>query len=237
MITLYGNASPNVLKISIALNELHLPYEWQHVNIWSGQQFHPSIKSLNPLSKVPILVENFETAPGRAESPQIVLFESGAILLYLSDKAPGLIVPKAIGPRMEAVKWLFVQCANIGPMFGQLTHFAKYAEGTSDYALRRYQGQVERLYDVLEERLSCNAYLSGDQYSVADIATYPWVRLHEMHVTKLGPAVSRWFDAISDRSAVRKAVTQHIENIRPADMKMRDEAGSLDLDMLFPGRS
>lgn len=237
MIKLYGNASPNVLKISIALNELQLPYEWEHVNIWSGQQFQPSIKSLNPLSKVPILVEDFGPASGQAEDSQIVLFESGAILLYLAEKAPGLIMPTQIGARMEALKWLFVQCANIGPMFGQLTHFAKFAGAASDYALRRYQGQVQRLYEQLEDRLSANAYLAGEHYSVADIATYPWIRLHEMHVTNLGPAVSRWFEAISERSAVQTAVARHMEIVRPADMAMRDAAESTNLDMLFPGRS
>ncbi len=237
MITLYGNASPNVLKISIALNELRLPYAWQHVNIWSGHQFQPSIKRLNPLSKVPILVETGDGAADKSESTEIVLFESGAILLYLSEKAPGIIMPTQLAPRMEALKWLFVQCANIGPMFGQLTHFAKYATGPGDYALRRYQGQVTRLYDILEERLFGANYLGGDEYSVADIATYPWITLHETHGRKLGTSLSRWFEAISERDAVKKALARHNEQIRPADMAMRDAAESADLDILFPGRS
>lgn len=231
MFTLYGNASPNVLKISIALNELDFPYNWKHVNIWAGQQFRSPIRDLNPLSKVPILVETNEGGE------DTVLFESGAILLYLAEKAPHRIMPPDEKERLEALKWLFVQCANIGPMFGQVTHFAKYAPKSDDYALRRYRRQAERLYAVLEDRLSQNRYLSGDHYSVADIATFPWVRLHEQHVEQVGPSVLRWLATVASREAVDAAVKRHLADVWPSDMAMRDAAQSTDLDTLFPGRA
>lgn len=229
MITLFGSASPNVLKISIALEELGLPFAWRHVNIWSGEQFSPEISRLNPLCKVPILVE----ATSKGEN---VIFESGAILLHLADGGGNKIMPADNAGRREAIKWLFVQCANIGPMFGQLTHFSKFAPATADYALRRYQGQVRRLYEVLERRLEDNEYLAGRFFSVADIATFPWIRLHASHVETLSPAVARWFETISARPAVARMVDWQVTTILPVDQKMRAAASSAELDNLFPGR-
>jgi GST-like protein len=167
MITLYGTASPNVVKVMLMLSELDLAYDFMPVKVAKGEQYTPGFVALNPNSKVPVIVDS-DGPDGRP----FTVFESGAILVYLADKT-GRFLPTAPAARSIVLQWLFFQMANIGPMFGQAIHF-RYIAPADDYARRRYTNEVERLYDVLERRLESVPYLGGGDYSVADIAAFPW---------------------------------------------------------------
>jgi GST-like protein len=203
---LYYYTSPNARKVLIALEELGLPYRIRWVDIASGDQFTPEYVGINPNSKIPAIVD-YE-APGGAP---LALFESGAILLYLAEKT-GRLLPADPRLRWEATCWLVWQVANHGPMAGQATHFISYAprQGINDeYATDRYLREAHRLYDVLERRLTAFEYLAGE-YSMADIACYPWVRVaggHGVDVAKY-PAVQGWVRRIAARPAVRVRVDE-----------------------------
>ena len=170
MIDLYALTSPNVQKIFIALEELSLPYKMTPVDVWKGEQYKPEFLKLCPNAKIPVIVDH--DGPG---GKPFTVFESGAILMYLADKT-GKLLPKDMAKRYEAIQWLMVQLTGVGPMFGQWTHFKLFAGPGNDYAMTRYQTEVKRLYELLEQRLGRSAYLGGDEYSIADIATFPWVR-------------------------------------------------------------
>lgn len=171
-IQLYSLATPNGQKIAIALEELELPYEAHRLDILEGDQFDPEYLKLNPNGKIPTIVD-----PDGPGGRPICLMESGAILQYLADKA-GRLVPRDARLRWEVTQWLFFQVANVGPYFGQFGHFFKYArDKTSDeYALERYTAETRRLLGVLDRRLEGRKYLVGSEISIADIATFPWVR-------------------------------------------------------------
>jgi len=163
-LVLYGGGSPNVRKVGIMLEELGLPYELRHVNVFSGEQFAPQFLAMNPIGKVPVLVD---PALGRP------LFESGAILFYLAERH-GKFFPADGAARYEVMQWLMVQMAAVGPMFGQLTHFRIVLRpGSEPYAEGRYAAQAERIYRVLDTRLAAHPWIAGDDYSIADMATYP----------------------------------------------------------------
>ena len=202
MIDLYALTSPNVRKIYIMLEELELPYQEHFVDVWKGDNYDPDFRKLNPNGKIPVIVDH----DGPGGRPQSV-FESGAILMYLADKT-GRFLPKDTAARYEAIQWLMVQLTSIGPMFGQLTHFKMFAPAGNDYALSRYQTEVRRLYDLLEERLGQSQYLGGADYGIADIATFPWTGNMQMHGVKLedNPNLARWHGAISARPAVQRAL-------------------------------
>ena len=194
-IQLYSLPTPNGVKVSIALEEMGLPYDAHLVNFSTNDQLSPEFLSLNPNNKIPAIIDPH--GPGGKPLP---LFESGAILIYLAEKS-GQFLPDA--HRYEVLQWLMFQMGGVGPMFGQAHHFMRAKKDEIPYGTERYGNEAKRLYGVLEKRLSQAAYLA-DEYSIADIATYPWVARHEWHRVDLAayPAVKRWYDSIGMRPAV-----------------------------------
>jgi len=204
MIELYTWDTPNGRKISIMLEECGLPYSVHKVDLRKGEQFTPEFVALNPNSKIPVIVDSDGPRDENAGKP-ITLMESGAILVYLAGKT-GRFLPKSVRGKYKALEWLMFQMGGVGPMFGQLHVFLRLAEPVP-YALERYTREKNRLYGVLDRRLSEARYLAGE-YSIADIATYPWVARHDFHKTDLAqyPNVKRWFHAISARPAVMRGM-------------------------------
>ncbi len=201
MIDLYSLTSPNVQKIYIMLEETKLPYKEHFVDVWKGDQFEPSFLKVNPNAKIPAIVDQ----QGPRGKPYTV-FESGAILIYLAEKT-GRFLPKDAVKKYDVLQWLMFQVSGVGPMFGQFTHFKMFAPKDADnsYSMARYQTEVKRLYEVLEKRLAEVPYLGGDEYTIADIATFPWTRNHDIQGVKWedNPNLARWFNGISERSAVK----------------------------------
>jgi GSH-dependent disulfide-bond oxidoreductase len=201
MITLYTWATPNGRKVSIMLEECALPYAVKKINITAGEQREPGFVALNPNGKIPVLVDD-EGPDGQP----ITLFESGAILVYLAGKT-GKFLPESDRAKYQALQWLMFQMGGVGPMFGQVHHFLRYAPEPVPYAVHRYTTEAARLYGVLNARLSDRDYLA-DEYSIADIATYPWVARHDWQGVDLAgfPAVRRWFERIGARPAVQRGM-------------------------------
>ena len=201
MIDLYALTSPNVQKIFIMLEECELPYNTKLVDVWKGDQFSAEFSKLNPLQKIPAIVDS--DGPGGA--PYTVI-ESGAILLYLAEKTGKFIAHDPVR-RYDTLQWLTVQVANVGPMFGQLVHWSKFAPQPQEYGNRRYRTQVNRLYDVYEQRLATHPYVAGSDYSIADIAAFPWLRnFDNVGMTLDGrPHVKAWIDKLNARDAVKRA--------------------------------
>ncbi len=200
MIQLYTWGTPNGKKVSIMLEEIGLPYEVYPINIGQGDQFTAEYLAINPNNKIPSIID----ADGPGGKP-FTLFESGAILMYLAEKS-GKLWPADMRQRYTVIQWLMFQMGGVGPMFGQANYFFRLQEKVP-YAIERYYKEALRLYGVLEKRLDEREYLAGD-YSIADIATYPWVWRHEMHQVKLEDfsSVKRWYDAISARPAVQRGM-------------------------------
>jgi len=203
MIELLSWPTPNGQKVHIALEELQLPYTITPVNIGEGDQFKPEFLAINPNHRIPAIVDS--EGPNGKPLP---LFESGAILIYLGEKT-GALIPADPAARYTCLQWLMFQMGGIGPMFGQANHFINAAPEKIPYAIERYSNEVRRLTRVLEKRLSAAPYLAGDEYSIADITTFPWVR----SAVKAGrlpldetPGVQRWFDAIDARPAVQRGL-------------------------------
>jgi GSH-dependent disulfide-bond oxidoreductase len=201
MIDLYFWPTPNGQKISIMLEEAGLPYRVQPVNILRGEQFRRSFLALNPNNKIPVIVDH----QGPSRRP-LTLFESGAILQYLGEKS-GRFLPKRPRARLETLQWLNFQLANVGPMFGQCGHFLGYAPRKIPYAMDRYRNETLRLYGVMDRRLRDQEYLAG-RYSIADIATWPWVAVRWLHKIDIDefPQVRRWYQAIERRPAVQRGM-------------------------------
>jgi GST-like protein len=208
MIEVWTWPTPNGHKVHIALEELALPYKVVPVNIGAGDQFKPEFLALTPNHRIPAIVD-----PDGPEG-RLVLFESGAILIYLAEKT-GKLIPEGPAARLVCLQWLMFQMGGIGPMFGQYNHFHAYAPEKLPYAMDRYEKEVIRLHRVLEKRLAEAEYLAGD-YSIADIATFPWVRNPERRGIDLAdfPAVKRWHDAIAARPAVQRGVAVLAQNTR-----------------------
>ena len=200
MIQLYTWGTPNGKKVSIMLEEIELPYEVHAINIGQGDQFKPEYLAINPNNKIPSIIDS--DGPGGKPFP---LFESGAILMYLAEKS-GKLSPTDMRQRYTVIQWLMFQMGGVGPMFGQANYFFRLEEKVP-YAIERYHKEALRLYGVLEKALGQNEYLAG-KYSIADIATYPWVWRHEMHHVKLEefPNVKGWYDKISERPAVKRGM-------------------------------
>ena len=198
---LYTWGTPNGRKVSIMLEECGLPYRTHRIDIAKGEQFAPAFLDISPNNKIPALVD-----PDGPDGKPIRLMESGAILVYLAGKT-GKFLPADDRGKYEALQWLMFQMGGIGPMFGQAHHFLRYAPEKVPYAIERYAKETARLYGVLERRLADHGFLA-DEYSIADIATYPWVARHEWHGTDLAayPAVLRWFEAIGKRPAVQRGM-------------------------------
>jgi len=209
VIDLYYWQTPNGRKASIMLEELELPYKVIPINIGRGDQFKPEFLAVSPNNRIPAIVDH---APADGGAP-ISVFESGAILLYLADKTNKLI-PRDVRGRNDVVQWLMWQMGGIGPMFGQANHFANYAKEKLPYAIERYVNESKRLVGVLNTRLGDHEYVAGT-YSIADIATYPWVvsaRERLLGETTAFPHVVRWLDAIAARPAVVRAYAMHTES-------------------------
>jgi GST-like protein len=201
MIELYTWSTPNGRKVSIMLEELGMPYNVHAINIGKGDQFTADYVAINPNSKIPAIVDT-EGPEGKPMS----IMESGAILIYLAEKT-GKLLPRSVRARSAVLQWLMFQMGGVGPMFGQVHHFLRAAKEPVPYAIERYTNETRRLYGVLNERLRDQEYLAED-YSIADIATYPWTARYEWHKTRLEdfPHVKRWFDAISTRPAVQRGM-------------------------------
>lgn len=228
MIELYGMGSPNVRKIAIMLEEVGATYTFRHVDVFRAAQFDPAFEKLNPNRKVPVLVDH----GGAADMP-VTIFESGAILIYLAEKY-GRFLPSVEPGRSSVLQWLMVQTCNIGPMLGQLNHFQFVARDGNDYAWSRYHRESERLYALLEERLTRLPYLAGPEYSIADIATYPWALYLEKHGLRAEdyPALSAWRERIAARPAVGVAMDM-IEQATSGDAAALATASPTDLDRFF----
>ena len=201
MIDLYYWPTPNGHKITIFLEETGLPYRIVPVNIGRGEQFKPDFLAISPNNRMPAIVD---------QAPQdgrglLSVFESGAILLYLAEKT-GCFLPAELRVRYDILQWLFWQVAGLGPMAGQNHHFSNYAPEKLPYAIDRYVKETSRLYAVLDARLAEREFIGG-QYSIADMASYPWIVPHQRQQQNLNefPNLKRWFDTIRDRPAVVRA--------------------------------
>lgn len=201
MIELYYWTTPNGHKITIFLEEVELPYTIVPINIGAGDQFKPEFLKISPNNRIPAIVDHEPAGGGEP----ISVFESGAILLYLAEKT-GKLIPQDLHGRVEVLQWLFWQIGGLGPMAGQNHHFNRYAPEKIDYAIKRYVNETARLYAVLDKRLADREFVAGD-YSIADIAAYPWIVPYESQSQKLEdfPNLKRWFETIQARPAVIRA--------------------------------
>lgn len=201
MIELYYWTTPNGHKITLFLEEAELPYTIVPINIGAGDQFKPDFLKIAPNNRIPAIIDS-EPADG---GEPISVFESGAILLYLAEKT-GKLIPADIRGRTDVLQWLFWQMGGLGPMAGQNHHFSQYAPEKIPYAINRYVNETGRLYAVLNKRLSDREFVAGE-YSIADIAIYPWIVPHERQGQKLEdfPHLQRWFEAIKARPATIRA--------------------------------
>ena len=201
MIDLYYWTTPNGHKITIFLEEVGLPYNIIPVNIGAGDQFKPEFLKISPNNRIPAIVDR---EPANGGEP-ISVFESGAILLYLAEKT-GKLIPQDVRQRVEVLQWLFWQMGGLGPMAGQNHHFSQYAPEKIDYAINRYVKETGRLYAVLNKRFADREFVAGD-YSIADIAAYPWIVPYENQSQNLEdfPNLKRWFEAIKARPATIRA--------------------------------
>jgi len=201
MIDLYYWTTPNGHKVTVFLEEAGVPYRIVPVNISTGEQFRPGFLKISPNNRMPAIVDDEPAEAG----PPVSLFESGAILLYLAEKT-GKFIPKDLRGRADVLQWMFWQMGGLGPMAGQNHHFSHYAPEKLPYAIERYVKETNRLYGVLDKRLSDREFMAGD-YSIADMAAYPWIVPHERQGQKLEdfPHLKRWFDAIWARPAVKRA--------------------------------
>ena len=201
MIDLYTWPTPNGHKVHIMLEEVGLPYNVIPVNISKGDQFAPDFLKISPNNKMPAMVD-----PDGPDGKPISVFESGAMLIYLAEKT-GQFMPSEPRPRYDVLQWLMFQMGGIGPMFGQANHFRSYAPEKIPYAIDRYTHEAGRLYGVMERRLGEVEYLAGD-YSIADIATWPWMRNPDRRGQNIDefPNVKRWFEAIAARPAVERGI-------------------------------
>lgn len=195
MIDLYTWATPNGKKISIALEELGLPYKVHAINIFEGEQFHPEFTVISPNQKIPAIVDH---------DTGITLMESGAILLYLAEKT-GKLIPSGKNMYWETVEWLMWQKAGLGPMLGQVHHYLRFNKGKSTYSEGRYLKEAQRLYSVLDQRLSEYKYIVNNEYTIADISAWPWISRYEYQTIDLCdyPNVEDWYLRIAKRPAVQ----------------------------------
>lgn len=209
MFDLYTSATPNGYKISIALEELALPYAVHPINLIGGEQKQPAFLAMNPNGRIPVLVDR--------DAGDFVVFESGAILLYLAEKT-GKLMPSDPRGRSVVLQWLMFQMSGVGPMMGQANVFYRYFPEKLEPAIKRYQNESRRLFEVLERRLGEVPWLAGD-YSIADIATWPWVRIHEWSGVSIDglPQLHRWMAAMADRPACQRGVKVPERPLTPSD--------------------
>jgi GST-like protein len=202
MIEVYSWPTPNGHKVHIMLEECRLAYRVHPVDIGAGDQFAPDFLAISPNNKIPAITD----ADGPDGAP-ISLFESGAILLYLAGKT-GKLLPGDVRGKYEVLQWLMFQMGGVGPMLGQAHHFRIYAPEKIDYAIDRYTNEARRLYSVINKRLAHSTYLGGHDYSIADVAVFPWLRSWKNQGVEMGdyPHLRGWFDEIAKRPAVQRGV-------------------------------
>jgi len=226
MIELYGMSSPNVRKVLIALEEMGLDYKVHHVSVFRGRQFAEEFLSLNPMAKVPVLVDTRGPAGGEP------IFESGAILVYLAEAYGEQFLPSSGAERYRVLKWLFMQVANVGPAFGNHGHFKGMAKD-SPYAADRFRRMAAQVFRALDKRLQEAPYLGGERYSIADMATHPWARRFAYFGWPEGecPALVDWIARVSARSAV-KASDVEIKKLGELDSTDIAQASEAEMAML-----
>jgi GST-like protein len=202
MIDLYFWMTPNGYKVTIMLEELGWKYNVIPVNIGKGDQFKPDFLKISPNNRMPALVDH--DGPG---GKPISVFESGAMLMYLAEKAGFQFMPQDMRRRYDVIQWLMFQMASVGPMLGQAHHFRRYAPEKIEYAVDRYTNEARRIYGVIDKRAGEAPYLAGE-YSIADMATYPWLRTHNWQGQDLNdfPNLKRWYDSIEARPAVQRGL-------------------------------
>ena len=201
-IDLYTWGTPNGRKVSIALEELELPYNVHRIDIGKGDQYDPAFLAISPNNKIPAIVDS-----DGPDGASISLFESGAILLYLAEKT-GRLMPSGVRGRYRALEWIMWQMGNFGPFLGQVHHFKRFAKEKIPYAIERYDKEARRLYQVLDNRLSEALFLAGETYSMADILTFPWAARHTWQEIELKdyPNVERWYRQLEARPAVQRGM-------------------------------
>jgi len=202
MIEVYSWPTPNGHKVHIMLEECGLAYRVHPVDIGAGEQFAPAFLAISPNNKIPAI-----TDPDGPGGKPISLFESGAILLYLAGKT-GKLLPADVAAKYEVLQWLMFQMGSVGPMLGQAHHFRVYAPEKLPYAIARYTNEAKRLYGVINKRLAHATYLGGAEYSIADIAVFPWLRSWKNQGVEMRdyPHLKGWFDEIAKRPAVQRGV-------------------------------
>ncbi len=219
MIDVYSWATPNGHKVHIMLEECGLPYAVHAVDIGAGDQFKPAFLAISPNNKIPAIIDS-----DGPDGKPISLFESGAILLYLAGKT-GRFMPTSVRGKYQTLEWLMFQMGGVGPMLGQAHHFRMYAPEKIEYAVNRYTNEARRLYGVMDKRLGQSRFLGGAEYTIADIATWPWTRSYKNQGVELEdfPNVKRWFDTIAARAAAQRGV-QVLDKARKAltDDKARE---------------
>ena len=221
-IDVYSWPTPNGHKVHIMLEECGLPYAAHPVNIGKGDQFAPDFLAISPNNKIPAIVD-----PQGLDGQPMSLFESGAILVYLASKT-GRLMPTSDRARFEVLQWLMFQMGGVGPMLGQAHHFRLYAPEKLPYAIERYTNEARRLYGVIDRRLSQSAFVGGPDYSIADIAIFPWLRNWENQGIVLNdfPHLKSWFDAMAARPAVQRGVKVLADLRKPL-------TGDKERDILF----
>ncbi len=218
MIDLYYWPTPNGHKITLFLEEAALPYEIKPINIGKGEQFAPDFLAFSPNNRMPAIIDHRPKDQGEPVS----VFESGAILLYLAEKT-GRFIAADLRGRVEALEWLMWQMGGLGPMLGQNHHFTRYAPEKIDYAINRYVNETNRLYGVLDRRLEGRAFLAGGDYSIADMACYPWIiPAAQGQDIDAFPNVKRWHAAIKARPATARAYAKG-EEVRPSEQAAMTE--------------
>ena len=217
-IDVFSWPTPNGHKVHIMLEECNLAYQAIPVNIGAGEQFRPEFLAISPNNKIPAIVD-----PEGPDGQPISVFESGAILVYLAGKT-GRFLPQGDRARYEVLQWLMFQMGGVGPMLGQAHHFRMYAPEKIQYAIDRYTNEARRLYGVIDRRLGQSEWLGGAEYSIADIATFPWLRSWENQgvVLEEYPHLKRWFDTINERPAVQRGVKVLAELRKPHDAKAKE---------------
>ena len=202
MIELHTWGTPNGRKISIMLEECGLPYSVHKVDISKGEQHKPEFLKISPNNRIPAIVD-----PEGLDGKPYSLFESGAILIYLADKTRKFL-PAAGTRRYDALQWLMWQMGGFGPMLGQAHHFLRAAPTKIEYGMKRYVDEAKRLYGVLDKQLASNAFVAGEEYTIADMSIFPWAARHEWHTVNLAdfPNVKRWYEIVNARPAVTKGM-------------------------------
>lgn len=218
-IDLYYWPTPNGHKITIFLEEVNLPYNVMPVDIAAGDQFDPGFLKISPNNKMPAIVD-----PEGPDGAPISLFESGAILIYLAEKT-GRFLPQTPRERYAVLQWLMFQMGHVGPMLGQAHHFRQYAPETIPYAIKRYTDEAARLYGVIDRRLAEASFVAGDEYTIADVAIFPWLRSHENQGQSLAdyPNLKRWYEGLESRPAVRRGLDVGKELRRTLDRNMDEK--------------